>query len=132
MKLVLQNTPADRLELPGLKLELLGMDRETAQFDLLLNLTDTQQGLSGALEYNADIFNASTVSQIVKNFQIVLEHVVEQPDSRLDGLKELLAQADRRRRTAKQAEHGEALRQRLRAIKQRPANPASLKGGYQL
>ena len=132
VKLVLQNTPADRLELPGLTLELLGMDRETAQFDLLLNLTDTQQGLSGALEYNADIFNASTVSQIVKNFQILLEHVVEQPDSRLDDLKELLAQADRRRRTAKQAEHGEALRQRLRAIKQRPANPASVKGGYQL
>src|SRR5262249_7723692 len=56
----LQNSPAAPLQLPGLEISLLGTETQTSKFDLSLMLTDTRRAIRGSLEYNTDLFDAST------------------------------------------------------------------------
>ena len=54
---VLQNTPeVPNLKLGKLQLERAGYEHTTAQFDLSFSITEHDNGLSGSLEYNADLF----------------------------------------------------------------------------
>ena len=76
---VLQNTPRQTLQLPGLTLSSLPVEGKTAKFDLTLALTDTEQGLIGALEYNTDLFDAATISQMAGHFETLLESIVADP-----------------------------------------------------
>src|SRR5206468_6664611 len=60
---VLQNAPMTPSELPGLALEPIDVDTGTTKFDLTLSMAETPQGLRAALEYNADLFEATTISR---------------------------------------------------------------------
>ncbi|RMF31802.1 MAG: amino acid adenylation domain-containing protein, partial [Chloroflexi bacterium] len=77
---VLQNAPAEPLELPGLTLTPVEVDRGTATFDLTLSMTEGPEGLSGSLEYNTDLFDAATIRRMLGHFQTLLEAVVADPD----------------------------------------------------
>ncbi len=59
----LQNAPAGPLELPGLTMEPLPPEPR-ALFDLELNVTETDGGLSGALGYALDLFEPATAARI--------------------------------------------------------------------
>ncbi|HEU4597502.1 MAG TPA: amino acid adenylation domain-containing protein [Pyrinomonadaceae bacterium] len=83
----LQNAPVPPLELAGLKLTMRPVDSGTAKFDLVLNMAETEQGLAGWLEYNCDLFEATTIERMSSHFEKLLESVVEQSDARLDGLE---------------------------------------------
>jgi amino acid adenylation domain-containing protein/FkbM family methyltransferase len=89
-----QNAPESKLELSGLSLSLLTVENSTAKFDLGLNMTDTDQGLAGTLEYKTDLFNASTARRVARQFEALLRHVVERPEERLSELANILATAD--------------------------------------
>src|SRR5262249_34873642 len=52
----LQNTPEASLQLPGLTLERLKVDNQTAKFDLSLYLWEEGGTLTGYFEYNTDLF----------------------------------------------------------------------------
>lgn len=58
----------------------------TAKFDLTLSLLDTGGGAQGFLEYNTDLFDASTAEMIVERYQTLLRGVVEDPAKRLSQL----------------------------------------------
>ncbi|MHC5816299.1 MAG: condensation domain-containing protein, partial [Nostoc sp.] len=75
----LQNTLTTTLELPGLTLSPLEFDKETAKFDLTLSMVEVKQGLIGTLEYNIDLFNAATITQMLGHFQSLLEGIVVNP-----------------------------------------------------
>ncbi|HKH46426.1 MAG TPA: amino acid adenylation domain-containing protein, partial [Thermoanaerobaculia bacterium] len=67
--LVLQNALPGALELPGLTLERLDLDTRTAKFELTLDLAERPDGgLSGSLEYNTDLFEASTAARLARHF----------------------------------------------------------------
>jgi hypothetical protein len=91
-----QNAPESKLELAGLSLTLLEVESSTAKFDLGLNMTDTAQGLIGTLEYKTDLFNASTTSRLLRQFEKLLGHIVEYPDARLSTLSNMLTSTDQR------------------------------------
>jgi len=91
---VLQNAPMSALELPSLTLSSLEMESSTAKFDLTLSMEDTEQGLVGSLEYNTDLFDAGTISRMLKHFQTLLEGIVANPEQRLSDLS-LLTQQER-------------------------------------
>ncbi|MBW4456089.1 MAG: amino acid adenylation domain-containing protein [Nostoc indistinguendum CM1-VF10] len=80
---VLQNTPMGRLELPGLTLTPLEMERSGAKFDLTMSMEETQQGLTGELEYNTDLFDAVTITRMAGHFQTLLEAIVVNPEQRV-------------------------------------------------
>ncbi|MBD1865329.1 MULTISPECIES: non-ribosomal peptide synthetase [Trichocoleus] len=84
VKFVLQNAPMPPLALPGLTVTPLEeIDTQTATLDLFFALSETEQGLVGAIEYNTDLFVAATVQRLLGHFQHLLEQVVAHPDRHL-------------------------------------------------
>ncbi|HEY2389798.1 MAG TPA: amino acid adenylation domain-containing protein, partial [Candidatus Angelobacter sp.] len=79
----LQNAPASELALPSLTLSFLPMEETTAKYDLLLDMWEGPQGLSGALDYNADIFDSSAVKLMVRQYQGLLEQLLLAPQQHL-------------------------------------------------
>jgi amino acid adenylation domain-containing protein len=102
---VLQNDPVQSLEVPGLKLDPLPVDTGTAKFDLLLAIVEEPNGLRGSVEYNTDLFDASTIERMAAHFQTLLASIVADPTQRLSQLQllssdektELLAQGTQAR-----------------------------------
>jgi non-ribosomal peptide synthetase component F len=84
---VLENAPVSKLELSGLTLSPLEMENAAAMFDLLLSVRETEAGLRGLLQYNSDLFNASTIARMGKRFQILVESIVRDPDTAITDLQ---------------------------------------------
>ncbi len=93
--LILQNAPAPELELSNLRLSLLKTENQTAKFDLTLTIEDEGQALVAELEYNVDLFKATTADRMLNHFQILLESIVADPLQRLGELP-FLTEAERR------------------------------------
>ncbi|MBS0261669.1 MAG: amino acid adenylation domain-containing protein, partial [Planctomycetes bacterium] len=70
--LTLQNTPTRPLDLAGVQAQPLPCHTQTAKFDLTLAFQEQAGQLRGALEYNTDLFTASTIERLVQYFQILL------------------------------------------------------------
>ncbi|MCC5601597.1 non-ribosomal peptide synthetase [Nostoc favosum] len=88
---VLQNTPSSVQEVSGLTLRTFGFDSGTAQLDIFLSMSESEEGLTGWLEYNTDIFDSTTITQFINNFQTLLENIVANPEQRLSELSLLTA-----------------------------------------
>jgi amino acid adenylation domain-containing protein len=56
------------------------------KFDMSLELEDRPEGILGYLEYNADLFEATTIERIVGHWQRLLENVVANPNQRIADL----------------------------------------------
>lgn len=119
VKLVLQNTPLPLLKLAGLNIRQLNSDNGTAKFDLLLNLIDTEQGLTGKLEYNTEIFDASSITRMLGHFKTLVHTVVAQPQIRLKALEEILVEADRQQQIVKQKKLREIRTQKFKNVQRR-------------
>src|SRR5256714_5120947 len=65
----------------------------TAQYDVALVMTDTAQGLIGELQYNTKLFEAATLTRMLRHFQSLLEGIVANPEQRLSELP-LLTEAE--------------------------------------
>jgi amino acid adenylation domain-containing protein len=102
VKFVLQNAPMPPMVMPGLTLELVDLHTETAKFDLLFNLVDTDQGFDGWVEYSTDLFNDGMVAQMVDYFIFLLDAVVASPESHLSVLEARLVEYDKHRRKLKE------------------------------
>ncbi|MCP4656225.1 MAG: amino acid adenylation domain-containing protein, partial [bacterium] len=84
---LLQNAPTIPRELaPGLEVSLETVDTGTAKFDLSMGLEEAAGGLRGAVEYNRDLFDATTIRRLVGHFRRLLEGIVEDPGRRLSEL----------------------------------------------
>ena len=55
----------------------------SSKLDLLIYLWETPGSLSGYVEYNTDLFDRTTIEQLVESYQIVADEVVANPDVRL-------------------------------------------------
>ena len=82
---VMQNTPAAALDLPGVKLEPFKVADEQSAFDLTFFTKETEEGIVGWLEYNSDLFNAATISQMLERFQLLLGEIAANPDQQLES-----------------------------------------------
>lgn len=92
---VLQNMPVRELEVVGLHVSEVVVDTGTTKFNLSLDIAEREEGLSAALEYSTDLFDASTIERMAGHFQTLLEGIVVSPDARLSELP-LLTEAERR------------------------------------
>jgi amino acid adenylation domain-containing protein len=77
--LSLQNVPVPVRELPGLTLEPVNIDKGIAGFDMLLQVTETPDGLACAWEYNSDLFDASTIERMAGHLQTLFAAAVADP-----------------------------------------------------
>ncbi|MDZ7965826.1 MAG: amino acid adenylation domain-containing protein [Nostoc sp. DedSLP03] len=77
---VLQNAPMPLQKVSGLTLRTLEVDSGTAMFDMFLSIAESEQELTGFLEYNTDLFDSATITRLIKNFQTLLESIVANPN----------------------------------------------------
>lgn len=105
----LGNMPRPDIKLPGLTISPLLDDdaprdtddedkKRTAKFDITLSLRETPSGLRGSVEYNTDLFDASTIRRLLDSWQSLLEGVVANPHARISELP-VLSTEERRRLT---------------------------------
>ncbi|MCP4660718.1 MAG: amino acid adenylation domain-containing protein, partial [bacterium] len=84
---LLQNAPAGTADFgPELRVGIEGVATGEAKFDLTLGLVESGEG---GLEYNVDLFDASTIRRLLGHFRILLEAAVSLPERRLSQLSVL-------------------------------------------
>ncbi|MCX7921060.1 MAG: amino acid adenylation domain-containing protein [Clostridia bacterium] len=88
---VLQNVPVDR-DYMDILLEKVSND--TAKFDFWISITDREDMLYGDVEYNADIFNESTIVRFLESYEVLLEDIVSHPKRQISELA-VLSPAER-------------------------------------
>jgi amino acid adenylation domain-containing protein len=89
-----QNTPRSDLKLHDLTLSRIDIDDGTAKFDLTLLMTEDEEGLSGSIEYNTDLFNDDTIGRMRGHYQSLLESIVADPEQHISEL-EFLTEGER-------------------------------------
>ncbi|BAZ30180.1 non-ribosomal peptide synthase [Cylindrospermum sp. NIES-4074] len=82
----LQNERSLDLSLPDLKLQPLEADTGTAKFDLTLSIINGEREITGAFEYNTDLFKRATIQRAIAHFQNLLLGIVSNPDQHLSEL----------------------------------------------
>ncbi|MEW5926736.1 MAG: amino acid adenylation domain-containing protein [Gemmatimonadota bacterium] len=82
--------------LPGLKVDAVDAELDSAKFDLSLGFTVGSGRLEAVVEYSTDLFERSTVERMLGHLERVLEQVAGEPGVRLSELK-LMGEAERRR-----------------------------------
>ncbi|MBD2250457.1 non-ribosomal peptide synthetase [Nostoc parmelioides] len=86
----LLNVPMSNLELTGLNIESLPIEKNTALFDLSLLMWETTAGLSGIFEYNTDLFDERTIEQLIQNFLTLLRELLANPNQSILSLPMLM------------------------------------------
>ena len=74
------------LTLPGLTLSMPQVELTTSQFDLLLDLSEGADGLTGTLQYNSDLFDRTSIARMAEHFRNLLEGIAAHPEQRLSEL----------------------------------------------
>jgi amino acid adenylation domain-containing protein len=83
---VLNNEALNVQSVPGLQIDILNIESQTARFDMTLSMQEGPDGLSGTLEYNTDLFDAATIERFIGHFQQVLTSIVDDPEQPLETL----------------------------------------------
>jgi len=94
VKLIIQNLPGEVLKISDLELSRMSQEAGVARFDIVFNISDTSEGVTGTVEYNTDLFDAATIKRMVSHFRILLESAVANPERRLSELS-LLSEDER-------------------------------------
>ncbi|WP_065489848.1 non-ribosomal peptide synthetase [Rhodococcus opacus] len=80
--LAFQNFSRPAVELPGLTVTPVEVDRQAVQFDLSMTVGESADGgggFVGRLSYATDVFDGATVREIARRFVRILEAVVDDP-----------------------------------------------------
>ena len=72
------------IELPNLNIEMLDFDSGTAKFDITLGITEHDHGLDCLLEFDTDIFTATTMQRLGEHFSTLLQKLLNQPQQQID------------------------------------------------
>ncbi|NJM67005.1 MAG: amino acid adenylation domain-containing protein [Acaryochloris sp. RU_4_1] len=82
----LQNFSSERLQASGLTFEFLDAEVKNAKYDLTLLISETAKGLAGSCEYNTDLFDPETITQMLGHYQVLLESIVTNPGQSISAL----------------------------------------------
>ncbi|RKH77400.1 amino acid adenylation domain-containing protein, partial [Corallococcus sp. AB045] len=91
---LMQNIPEVDLSLAGVKVQVEERTGASAKFDLTLSLARSEDGFTGELEYDTDLFDRSTIVRMMQHLRRLVEGFVAHPDRRVSSLQ-LLAGEER-------------------------------------
>ncbi|MFP5285014.1 MAG: amino acid adenylation domain-containing protein, partial [Thermoanaerobaculia bacterium] len=136
--LQLQNAPSANLELPGVRLEPFTLEISTSRFELVVNVSETAEGLKAVFTYDADLFEGATLARLVHHFDALLAAWIADPGRPASDL-DLLSEAERHQ-LAVEWNEGLAVERERRCLHRRfeeqadraPQAPALSAGGEQL
>ncbi|MGH8963715.1 MAG: condensation domain-containing protein, partial [Actinomycetes bacterium] len=83
---VLQNTPDQTWELPGLDIEDVDLPVVTAQFDISIDFQEFDGDLYSVMNYNTDLFDPATIERMAGHLQLLLAGIAEDADCPLGEL----------------------------------------------
>ncbi|MEI8399415.1 MAG: amino acid adenylation domain-containing protein [Alcaligenaceae bacterium] len=86
--LILQNQNEQRegLRIGDVRLKAVPIAAETAMFDLTLKFEEQSEQLFAELEYNTDLFKASTIQRFVEHFENLLDAIIQNPEQKVSNL----------------------------------------------
>ncbi|SEU41903.1 amino acid adenylation domain-containing protein, partial [Myxococcus fulvus] len=93
---ILQNTPDADVSLPGLELRPGPDEGHVAKFDMTLSMGRNTAGFTGELDYQVDLYDASTIERMTRHFLALVDVLVASPDRRLSTVT-LLSDEERSR-----------------------------------
>ncbi|MBL8151840.1 MAG: AMP-dependent synthetase, partial [Blastocatellia bacterium] len=117
VKMVLQNNPLPPLSIPDLSIELLEFHNNTAKYDLLLNLTETVEGIVGYFEYSTSIFSLPMIELLFNQYEAILKTVIVEPSIRLDKLQEVMTKVSHRQQLEQKQSLKAVGREKLKNIR---------------
>lgn len=77
-------------------IEVMAVERGTANFDLVLDLWEQDRELGGRIEYSTDLFDDDTIERLLDHFRVLLANATTSPHERVSALA-MLTQIERRR-----------------------------------
>jgi len=80
------------------------VDCGTSKFDLKFSLWEDTEGFKGSIEYKTDLFDATTIARMARDFEVLLNQIVVQPEIGLNELAALLAEAEKEQQRIKEKE----------------------------
>jgi amino acid adenylation domain-containing protein len=95
-KLVLQNAIEEKIELPGLQFEEIGVHEPGLRNPLYLELSDTHNGLQGLLQYSPELYEAATINLLVEQLKQIYASAVETPEIDIKALCDKLNEIKRK------------------------------------
>jgi acyl carrier protein len=86
--LILRNsTTAQNLVLPDLEVSDISIDLGLTRMELGLDLTDDGKNpIFGKLEYKTELFKPDTIEKLIRNLQVLLESIIENPNQEISGI----------------------------------------------
>jgi amino acid adenylation domain-containing protein/non-ribosomal peptide synthase protein (TIGR01720 family) len=90
----LQRAHLETVEIPGLGLRRIEIENRYARFDLTLDMTESEGGLTGSFEYSTDLFDEETIVRMAEHYRTLLEEIAAHPEARLSDLP-MLTEAER-------------------------------------
>ncbi|MFN6484864.1 MULTISPECIES: condensation domain-containing protein [unclassified Nostoc] len=124
-KIVLENTQTPSLQLPGLTITSLKVENKTVQFDLLLELNETEQGLFGVWEYNTDLFERGSIVRLSNNFATLLNKIATHPESKLSELKIIFDELNKKEDLSREKIYQNTIQQKLTNVKRRTSKESA-------
>jgi amino acid adenylation domain-containing protein len=83
---ILQNAVPRLPTLPGLSVQFVDVDPGTARCDLVLEIVEADDELDGWFEYDVDLFDSDTIARMASHLRVMLEAVLEEPDTPISRL----------------------------------------------
>ncbi len=84
---VMQNIPRKEISFENLKFKFEEVETKNVKFDITLSLEETENGITGLLGYNTDLFYEETIDDFIKRFKVLLKNVLGAPDKPLLKIK---------------------------------------------
>lgn len=81
-----QNEPNMALNLAGLELEYIAIERPTSVFDLAVTVADLAPGFRISITYKTELFESTTISRMLRHFAVLLEAIVATPEKPVTAL----------------------------------------------
>lgn len=83
---VMQSGSKQTIETTELQVKPLDIENRISQFDLTLIVSHLPDRLSGAIEFNTDLFDTSMIQQMIEHFKIIVQSVIHQPEIAIDRI----------------------------------------------
>jgi amino acid adenylation domain-containing protein len=125
--LVMQNEPARQFTLSGLEVSRFALPIESSRFDLVLFLSESENGLAGLWLYNPDLFEPGTIVKMSAHFERLLDAIVSDPAGRLDAY-EFLTEDEAKQKTMEKKERQQSQLSRLRGVRRRGVDLSQVSG----
>ncbi|MCP4657047.1 MAG: amino acid adenylation domain-containing protein, partial [bacterium] len=83
---VLQTAPVRPIRMAELSFRMVESEARSSQLDLSLNVVEQEDGLRALVQYDPDLFEATTVRRMLEQFRQLLAEIAADPDRRLSRL----------------------------------------------